>query len=180
MRNLTAIALTLLLIAPPARAQDNVPKASYTVIKNVKIFDGVNNRLTSGHVLIENNIIKKVGAIKSIPEGTKIIDGGGRTLLPGLINCHVHLALPDAIPNVESKLLFADVVLGSQLMARGYLYDGFTTVRDAGGNVFGIKKCIDRGLLPGPRIYPSGALITQLGGHFDLRNLTQQKTESHM
>ena len=180
IRCLSAAALTVLLFVPQARAQDDAPKPSYTLIQNVKIFDGVNNRLTPGHVLIENNLIKAVGKLDTVPKGTKVIDGGSRTLMPGLINCHVHLALPDAIPNVESKLLFADVILGSQLMARGYLMDGFTTVRDAGGNVFGIKKFIDRGLIPGPRIYPSGALISQLGGHFDLRNLTQQKTESHM
>ena len=81
--------------------------------------------------------------------------------MPGLINCHVHRVLPDSILNVESNLLFANVVLGSRLMAGGYLMDGLTTVRDAGGNVFGIKKYIDRSLLPGPRIDPSGAVISQ-------------------
>ncbi|QDV54616.1 metal-dependent hydrolase family protein [Rosistilla oblonga] len=178
---LASTAVVLTILAPLARAQQAEEETpSYTLITDVNVFDGVADRLTPGRVLIEGNLIRAVGPNVETPDGAVVIDGGGRTLMPGLINCHVHLALPDAIANVESKLLFADVVLGSQLMARGYLMDGFTTVRDAGGNVFGIKKFIDRGLLPGPRIYPSGALISQLGGHFDLRNLTQHKTESHM
>ena len=74
-----------------------------------------------------------------------VLEGDGHTLMPGLINAHMHLALPDAIPNVESNMLMGDIVIGSLLMAKGYLMDGFTTVRDAGGNVFSIKKAIDRG-----------------------------------
>jgi imidazolonepropionase-like amidohydrolase len=179
MRCLTSVAATLILLVPHLLAQDE-HVASYTLIKNVNIFDGVNDTLTPGSVLIESNLIKRVGAKVEAPDGATIIDGGGRTLMPGLINSHVHLALPDSIPNVESNFLAGDVVIGAQMMSKGYLYDGFTTVRDAGGNVFAIKKAIDRGLIEGPRIYPSGALISQLGGHFDLRNLTQQKTESHM
>ena len=179
---ISAVFVASALLVRPAVGQEQPP--TKVLFTDVYVFDGKHDRLSpSMNVLVVGNKIEKVSQEPLVIDRSaysKIIDGGGGTLMPGLINCHVHLALPDSIPNVESNLLFADVVLGSQLMARGYLMDGFTTVRDAGGNVFGIKKFIDRGLLPGPRIYPSGALISQLGGHFDLRNLTQQKTESHM
>jgi imidazolonepropionase-like amidohydrolase len=161
-----------------AQAEKAEPQVLFT---NVNVFDGKTDGLAAGmNVLVEGNLIKNVakGAIDA--PGATVIDGGGRTLMPGLINAHLHLALPDSIPNVESNLLPGDVIIGSQLMAKDYLFDGFTTLRDAGGNVFAVKKAIDRGDLEGPRIYPSGALISQLGGHFDLRNLSQKKGESQM
>ena len=85
IRCLIATVAVVILLVPEVRAQQDAPKSTYTLIQNVKIFDGVNDKLTPGHVLIENNLIKQVGDIKTIPEGTTVIDGGGRTLMPGLI-----------------------------------------------------------------------------------------------
>jgi imidazolonepropionase-like amidohydrolase len=180
LSHLLPVVTALLLFAQPVLAQEEEasPQILFT---NVNIFDGTSEELAKGlDVLIEGNLIKQVGKDLKAKTQATVIDGGGRTLMPGLINAHLHLALPDSIPNVESNLLPGDVIIGSQLMAKGYLLDGFTTLRDAGGNVFAVKKAIDRGDLVGPRIYPSGALISQLGGHFDLRNLSQRKGESQM
>jgi imidazolonepropionase-like amidohydrolase len=182
MRKPVAGVLTACLMGSAAVAQGApAGESARTLITNVRVWDGTSTRLSGAtNVLIEGNRIKAISPAAQPDTGTTVIDGGGRTLMPGLINAHLHLALPDSIPNVESNLLPGDVIIGSQLMARGYLLDGFTTLRDAGGNVFAVKKAIDRGDLVGPRIYPSGALISQLGGHFDLRNLSQKKGESQM
>jgi len=177
----TMLAITALAVAialPQAQAQEEKKEAPPLVLfANVNVWDGTSDTIKKGlDVLVEGNKIKSIGKIDAT--GAIVIDGGGRTLMPGLINAHVHLALPDSIPNVESRMLAGDIVIRTMLMAQGYLKDGFTTVRDAGGNVFAVKKAIDRGDVEGPRIYPSGALISQTGGHFDLRNLSQRKGES--
>ena len=174
------LVLTVLAFSSASVSADpsDEPQVLFT---NVNVFDGRTDGLKSGvNVLVTGNIIERIGSEVTGRSDATVIEGGGRTLMPGLINAHVHLALPDSIPNVESNLLPGDVIIGTQLMAKGYLLDGFTTLRDAGGNVFAVKKAIDRGDLVGPRIYPSGALISQLGGHFDLRNLSQKKGESQM
>ena len=101
-----------------------------------------------------------------------VIDGGGRILMPGLIDTHAHLAL------VENPMAMANnrtwdwrgAVMGME--AQRYVMRGFTTVRDVGGPVFGLKAAIDSGLAEGPRIYPSGGPISQTSGHGDFRNFT--------
>jgi imidazolonepropionase-like amidohydrolase len=98
-----------------------------------------------------------------------VIDGGGRTLMPGLIDAHWHTLL---VRPRFTELLTVDEgylnVLGAA-EATATLMRGFTTVRDMGGPSFGLKRAIDEGVLPGPRIYPSGALITVTSGHGDFR-----------
>ena len=132
MRCLTSIAATLILLVPHLLAQDE-HVASYTLIKNINIFDGVNDTLTPGSVLIESNLIKRVGAKVEAPDGATIIDGGGRTLMPGLINSHVHLALPDSIPPTRVRYLWLPIFqhrnrMGLPLLSRGIrLLDGSIT-----------------------------------------------------
>ena len=125
---LPAVVLSLSLLIPHASAQEKQP--TYILIQNVRIFDGVNDKLTPGHVLIENNLIKQVGAIQTAPKGTKVIDGGGRTLMPGLMDAHVHLALvrrPKEIRN-DYDWMYVGALAGDQ--AKKMLLRGFTTVRD--------------------------------------------------
>jgi imidazolonepropionase-like amidohydrolase len=126
------------------------------------------------NVLVRGNLIERI-AREPIPvdrrADTRIIEGAGRTLMPGLIDAHWHAALIRVTP-VES---FGDVTFSSLLAgaeATDTLMRGFTTVRDVGGPVFGLKRAIDEGVLPGPRIYPSGAVITVTSGHGDFRQLT--------
>src|SRR4029453_7010085 len=100
-----------------------------------------------------------------------IIDGGGRTLMPGLIDNHWHAMMIRVTP-AESMgdVGYNNLLAGAE--ATDTLMRGFTTVRDLGGPTFGLKRAIDEGVLPGPRIYPSGAVITVTSGHGDFRQLT--------
>jgi imidazolonepropionase-like amidohydrolase len=168
-RTLLVCLLSLTLHVPQLQAQDDAPKASYTLIENVRIFDGLNNRLTPGDVLIENNLIKSIGDIKSAPEGTKVIDGGGRTLMPGMIDSHVHfnMAIEGGLGAIESSR-WDRIGAVAASCAQEWFADGFTTVRDMGGMGDGLKLTIDQGFLDGPRIYPSGSYISQTSGHGDL------------
>ena len=140
------------------------------LINNVEIFNGEDEKTIIGNVLIENNLIKTIST-KPIPTdrsaNTTIIDGKGKFLMPGLIDAHVHLtmeSIPMQLAMVSDigyiNLVAADAA-GKQLMR------GFTSARDMGGASFSLKKAIDQGLVKGPRIYPSGATISQTGGHGD-------------
>jgi imidazolonepropionase-like amidohydrolase len=98
-----------------------------------------------------------------------VIDVDGRTLMPGIIDCHWHSVMV-IVP--LAKLLQSDIrymtIVGSQAN-RDALMRGFTTLRDVGGNVFAIKQATDEGLIAGPRLCPSGATISQTSGHGDFR-----------
>ena len=141
------------------------------VIRNVNVFDGVNEELHKDQdVLIVGGIIQQLddSAIDS-PEGAQIIDGDGRTLMPGMIDVHTHLAITTALDEIHGNITPEENAIRSTVIARDFLVDGFTSVRDAGGNTFGLKKSIDSGLIPGPRIFPSGAFLSQTSGHGDFR-----------
>ncbi|MCI0365828.1 MAG: amidohydrolase family protein, partial [Phycisphaerales bacterium] len=100
---------------------------------------------------------------------TILIEGEGRTLMPGLIDNHWHALMirPTPASMLTDDIGYANIVAGVE--ARDTLMRGFTTVRDVGGPTFGLKRAIDEGIIPGPRIYPSGAVITITGGHGDFR-----------
>jgi imidazolonepropionase-like amidohydrolase len=105
-------------------------------------------------------------------EGKTLVDCGGKVMMPGLIDMHWH-ALLAALPIqviLQSDMAF--VHLAASAEAERTLLRGFTTIRDAGGPSFALKQAIDSGLISGPRIYPSGAMITTTGGHGDFRPLT--------
>ena len=141
------------------------------VIRNVNVFDGVNEELHKDQdVLIVGGIIQQLDdtAIDR-PEGAQIIDGDGRTLMPGMIDVHTHLAITTALDEIHGNITPEENAIRSTVIARDFLVDGFTSVRDAGGNTFGLKKSIDAGLIPGPRIFPSGAFLSQTSGHGDFR-----------
>ena len=106
------------------------------------------------------------------------IDGRGRTLMPGLIDVHSHAMLvrPNPVEALASDIGYLNLLAGAEATAT--LMRGFTTIRDMGGPVFGLKRAIDEGLLPGPRIYPSGAVITITGGHGDFRSLSELPREA--
>lgn len=140
------------------------------LFRNVRVFDGSSADLVNGDVLIDGTFI---AAVAESPVGddparkTTIIDGGGRVLMPGMSDAHVHL-----VGNANS---YVDMVMGTEAHialnglaeARNMLHRGFTTVRDMAGDTADIKSVIDRGLFEGPRIYPSQAAISQTGGHGD-------------
>jgi imidazolonepropionase-like amidohydrolase len=173
LRLLSSLAVFLLAAGAHAQAAATPPPA--TLFQNVRIFDGRSDKLSNpSNVLVRGNTIETISA-QPIPADsqadTVIIDGGGRTLMPGLIDNHWHATLIRVTP-AES---FGDVSYNSLLAgaeATDTLMRGFTTVRDLGGPVFGLKRAIDEGIIPGPRIYPSGAVITVTSGHGDFRDPT--------
>lgn len=157
----------------PKEASAAIPDAPATPIAftNVKLFDGRSNKLVEGkRVVVDGNKIKAVeDAATPAPEGTTMVDGGGRTLMPGLIDAHWH-SMMAAMPMLD--LMTADVgyiSLAAAEEARKTLLRGFTSIRDLAGPSFGLKRAIDSGLNPGPRIWPSGAMISQTSGHGDFR-----------
>jgi imidazolonepropionase-like amidohydrolase len=153
---------------PPAKGDAKQPNA--ILFKNVKVFDGKSDKLTANtSVLIVGDKIEKIGGDIAAPEKATVIDAGVRVLMPGLIDAHWH-AFMASTP--QMLLMTADPSYLHLLAARqaeATLMRGFTTVRDCGGPVFGLKRAIDEGVMTGPRIYPSGAFISQTSGHGDFR-----------
>jgi imidazolonepropionase-like amidohydrolase len=174
-----ALFATLLVIefglASAVRAQGNPPpNAAATLFQNVRIFDGKSGLLSApSNVLVKGNIIERISTAPIAADpGAIVFAGGGRTLMPGLIDNHWHAMLIRVTP-AES---FGDVGYNNLVAAEeavDTLMRGFTTVRDVGGPVFGLKRAIDEGIVKGPRIYPSGAVITVTSGHGDFRQLTE-------
>lgn len=154
----------------PAVAQNTAETRQRILITNVNVFDGINEqRIENANVLIEGNLIRTVSTDPIKADGATAIDGGGRTLMPGIIDSHVHLAVGNIGVSDIMNELPGYMTIRATVAARQLLDQGITTVRDMGGETFTIKRAIDEGLIPGPRIYPSGAFITQTGGHFDFR-----------
>ncbi|WP_027136574.1 metal-dependent hydrolase family protein [Gaetbulibacter saemankumensis] len=158
--------LMLFMLSVSTYAQND---KTITLIKNAKIFDGVNEKLIDGDLLIENNLIKQVGGSIKAPKGAEVIDAENKTIIPGLIDVHWHMALAELPMTFILSGDAYEVGIRSTLASPKTLMRGFTSVRDMGGNVFSLKKLIDQGLVVGPRILPSGPMISQTGGHFDYR-----------
>ena len=143
------------------------------LFRNVKLLDPGQDELLGGHeVLVEGGVIREVSDRPIQPAGATLIDGGGRTLMPGLIDCHVHVFLSELnIRNLEHVPLTLMTARAAELM-RGMIDRGFTTVRDTGGADWGIKAAVEGGLLQGPRLFISGRAIGPTGGHSDSRRRT--------
>jgi len=141
---------------------------------NVRIFDGVSDELlTCMRVVVQGRQIKAVEPQSlPLPEGCQVIDGKGGVLMPGLIDAHWHsiLARPSILMAMTADFNYVHTL--AVVEAGATLMRGFTTVRDMGGPAFGLKRAIDEGLTPGPRIYPSGAFLSQTSGHGDFRLLS--------
>lgn len=149
------------------------------LFRNANIFDG-----TSEKLLLNRNLLVEGSRIVKISEGpiaakaqTKVIEAQGKTLVPGLIDAHVHLILGSlTMADLLSPELNEAMILsraGDQ--AEKMLLRGFTSVRDVGGPSFALKAAIDKGQLKGPRIWPSGATVSQTAGHGDMR-LPQERS----
>jgi imidazolonepropionase-like amidohydrolase len=181
----TALSLLLVLLSPGylvPRARADGPAAiqtqpaAATLFQNVRIFDGKGPQLSApSNVLVRGNKIERISATRiSIDQGsgTVVIDGGGRTLMPGLIDAHWHAMLvrPPVASLLTADIGYLNLLAGAEATAT--LLRGFTTVRDVGGPTFGLKQAIDEGVVAGPRIFPSGAIVTITGGHGDFRSFT--------
>ena len=221
LKQITTAILTMIVITTSAKAQDaaNIP-SEVTLFKNVKVFDGKQDKLQAMDVLVVKNKIHKIaseiptsgtwevdvrtGGAKQVkgPTGgleaftfntfeqgktekkqvkVNVIDGGGRTLMPGLIDSHVHLNFyKDGIVTDLESSTWEEIGARAAAMANEMLQMGFTTVRDMGGAHDGLKKVIDEGLLPGPRIYCAGGFISQTSGHGDFGLPAMRKGEANV
>jgi imidazolonepropionase-like amidohydrolase len=157
-----------LAAGPPAQAQ----QSPAVLFQNVRIFDGKNGALSPpSNVLVRDNRIEKISAA-TITADAQVINGGGRVLMPGLIDAHWHAMLvrPTPASALANDVGYTNLLAAAE--ATSTLMRGFTTVRDMGGPAFALKRAIDEGLVAGPRIYPSGAIITITSGHGDFRQLS--------
>lgn len=165
---LQRLVLIVLFIAAPSMAQQEDFPILFT---NVNVFDGVNEELIeNANVFVVGNLIAEVSTEPLAAANAKIIDGGGRTLMPGLMDAHVHLALvrrPSEILN-QYDWMYVGALANEQ--AEKMLLRGFTTVRDIGGPTVGLHRAIEEGQIIGPRLFSSGPYITQTSGHGDFRN----------
>ena len=220
-KSLLAVALAAITaFATSAAAQEGKTKledvpSKVTLFKNVKVFNGSDDKRQDVDVLVVGNKVHKVA--KDIPaSGTyevevdtgqstyvpsafgtgdtyqlrvieqsgktetkevevSVIDGGGRTLMPGLHDQHVHFSMFNPLSDGERQNLTPFHVGGvATLRAKRILMNGFTTVRDMGGPAKFVQRIVDAGLIPGPRIFPSENYITQTSGHGDLRKLNDR------
>jgi imidazolonepropionase-like amidohydrolase len=152
--------------------------------KNFELLDPEAGDVAGGHELVvEGELIKEVAGqpinLASASANADVIDCGGRTLMPGLIDSHVHVVLSEvAIPRMESLPLTLMTARAAVLM-RGMIDRGFTTVRDTGGADWGLKEATDKGLLPGPRLFIAGKAIGPTGGHSDPRRRTDFGPRCH-
>ena len=170
---LTAAIIALLSALPANRAlAQGTTAQSVTLFQNVRIFDGKNGALSQpSNVLVRDNKVERISAA-AITADAQVINGGGRVLMPGLIDAHWHAMLvrPTPVSALTGDVGYMNLLAAAE--ATSTLMRGFTTIRDLGGPAFGLKQAIDEGLVAGPRIYPSGAVITITSGHGDFRQLS--------
>ncbi len=170
-RNLSNVALIVaVFLMPFAHAQE---QPSGVVFENVRIFSGTSGQLSGpSHVLVAGNVIKTISSAPIVdPPGMTLsrVGGNGRTLMPGLSDLHWHtmMARASIAAMMSGEEGYLNILASAE--ATDTLMRGFTTVRDLGGNSFSLKRAIDQGLVAGPRIYPSGAMISVTSGHGDFR-----------
>jgi len=146
-------------------------QAQYILLDNAKILDVEAGEYAEGkRVLVCGDHILEVGGKDvSAPEGARVIDVGGRTLLPGLTDGHVHVTAVTADLAAQAEWSQTYVVARTVGVMRGMLHRGFTTVRDMGGADYGLAAAVDEGFLEGPRVLFGGKAISQTGGHADMR-----------
>jgi len=147
--------------------------SSGVLFRDVRVFDARRGRLGDpSQVLVRGRLIEAIaplGAEVAEATGARVVDGGRRTLMPGLIDAHWHTMMAAAPLAALLDGDFSYLVLVAGRAASETLLRGFTTVRDVGGPAFGLKQAIDSGIASGPRIFPSGAMISQTSGHGDFR-----------
>ena len=158
-RLLTSLALALLALGAHAET---------VLIENVRIFNGVDAELRRGHVLVVDGLIETVSNEPvAAPADARVIEGNNRILTPGFIDLHVHLTLQ--MPSERMREHGTAAGARSVAMAKFYLDHGFTTIRDAGGTHPDLAQAFNSGELYGPRVFPSGAVVSQTAGHGDAR-----------
>ena len=165
-------AITAFVVSAAAQEEKPKPQILFT---NVNVFDGKSDTLAEGmSVLVEGNLIKKVseGDIE-VGDDATVIDGGGRTLMPGLHDMHTHIGIFRPVAG-DNRIDMTPFLVGAVSAARaeGMLMNGFTLIRDIGGPAKFLQRAIDAGVVVGPRVLPTENFVTQTSGHGDFRNRT--------
>ena len=140
-----------------------------TLFLNAAIVDGSSKEPRHGNVLVEDGVIRDVDAASGSADGREVIDLAGKTLMPGLIDCHVHVVASMMDLTMNAQLPEAMAILRSLPIMKGMLDRGFTTVRDVGGAPFALAEAVEQGYAPGPRLVVCGKALSKTGGHTDGR-----------
>jgi len=144
------------------------------VFANCAVLDGtIKERREDYHVLVEGNRIREISDRPLRSAAAETIDLKSRTLMPGLIDAHVHVLAVDVALARLSERPVTLLTLQAAKVLEGMLQRGFTTIRDAAGADGGLAEAVEDGLVHGPRIFPSGMALSQTGGHGDTRPRTQ-------
>jgi imidazolonepropionase-like amidohydrolase len=150
------------------------------LFRNFQLLEPEAGELQGGcELLVEGETVKEVSSKPIKAQGADVIDCGGRTLMPGLIDSHVHVTLSEVnIRYLESVPLTLMTARAARLML-GMINRGFTSVRDTGGADWGLKTAVEQNDIPGPRLFIAGAAIGPTGGHSDPRRRTDFGVRCH-
>jgi len=145
------------------------------LFRNARIFDGTNADCAEGmHVLVADGLIREISAQPLAAPGAQVIDVGGRTLMPGLIDAHVHAFASDVVVQKVEALGEAYRTAHAVRMLKHALSCGFTTVRDVGGGNYSLYRALADGLIDGPRYLYCGKILSMTGGHGDIRQAEER------
>jgi len=143
------------------------------IFANCRLIDGTSDTVPEDcHVLVEGNRIREVSDTPIRAEGARVVDLAGRTLMPGLIDAHVHVYSTHLNSDKERAMPHTLMMAHAIHRVRAMLLRGFTTVRDVAGGDWGMKMAVELGLVEGPRMFVSGRALGQTGGHGDHRHRT--------
>ena len=153
---------------------------SLYLFKNFAMLDPDHDELIGGHeLLVEGEVIREVSERPIKTTAADVIDCGGRTLMPGLIDSHVHVFLSEVFLRRLEDIPLTLMTARAAALMKAMLDRGFTSVRDTGGADWGIKTAVDQGLVAGPRLFIAGKAIGPTGGHSDARRRTDPGTRCH-
>ena len=140
------------------------------LVKNAHIFDGHRPDLSDrADILLADGEIKEISTGNLDGGDHHVVDAEGRTVMPGLIDNHIHVAIPTLDTTAFTRIPETYISQYANVFLNATLQRGFTTIRDIGGGDVGISRAIDHGLVRAPRFYYAGKIMSQTGGHGDMR-----------